>query len=435
MLLVTMLHSVPFDSSLKTDPPPLPDVDHSIKRAKLDDVDSMDSTEILDSISPESLVSALPLSKFVPETPLPAANPAKQDIHMSDGIDAPGPKAPSFKDKLLNSEPIPAEEEEDDLVLKQSDVSIGLNGNVRPQLILLLMTHEHVINQVVGWVRLPKLPARYYHKSIIRSIGSVFGEVIKVDYNTDSGDRGKFARLAVNIVLTKPLISKIQVDGEIIFVEYEGLPMICFNCGRYGHLQDSCPEKMISREGESPDVAIPATHEIPLPKQALQERESVNFGDWMLVQRRPRRTMDKAIKKNTPYDGRIPASISRYEVLNEMDPQVEDRQEPTSLERDHNSAVLVRDTRVPQENNNLKAKSDGPFPLPNPGNGLLSNSRGIKLASGVSLHNMGAKPNPHSVGPTVRLMKEMARELHCNLEGTECAIIPEGVIHNPSSST
>ncbi|KAI9071883.1 hypothetical protein K1719_046156 [Acacia pycnantha] len=105
---------------------------------------------------------------------------------------------------------------------------------------------DHVVNQVIGWIRLPKLPVRYYHKSIIRSIGGVFGEVIKVDYNTDSGDHGKFARIAVVIDLTKPLISKIQVDGELIYVEYEGLPSICFECGRYGHLQGSCPTKMVA---------------------------------------------------------------------------------------------------------------------------------------------------------------------------------------------
>ncbi|KAI9125145.1 hypothetical protein K1719_003761 [Acacia pycnantha] len=97
--------------------------------------------------------------------------------------------------------------------------------------------HNHVINHVMGWIRLPKLPARYYHKSVIRSLGGVFGEVIRVDYNTDSGDRGKFARIAVSLDLIKPLISKIMVDGEIIYVEYEGLPTICFHCGRYGHLK------------------------------------------------------------------------------------------------------------------------------------------------------------------------------------------------------
>ncbi|KAI9086444.1 hypothetical protein K1719_031528 [Acacia pycnantha] len=100
--------------------------------------------------------------------------------------------------------------------------------------------HNHVINHVMGWIRLPKLPARYYHKSVIRSIGGVFGEVIRVDYNTDSGDRGKFARIVVSLDLTKPLISKIMVDGEIIYVEYEGLPTICFHCGRYGHLKEAC---------------------------------------------------------------------------------------------------------------------------------------------------------------------------------------------------
>ncbi|KAI9086215.1 hypothetical protein K1719_031669 [Acacia pycnantha] len=39
---------------------------------------------------------------------------------------------------------------------------------------------DHVVNQVIGWIRLPKLPARYYHKSIIRSIGAVFGDVVRV---------------------------------------------------------------------------------------------------------------------------------------------------------------------------------------------------------------------------------------------------------------
>ncbi|KAK4262167.1 hypothetical protein QN277_027754 [Acacia crassicarpa] len=104
----------------------------------------------------------------------------------------------------------------------------------------------HVINQVVGWVRLPRLPACYYHRNIIRSIESVSGEVIRVDYNMESGDRSKFDRLAVLNDLTKPLTSKIQVDGDLIYMEYEGLPTICVHCGRYGHLNEAFPVKKMN---------------------------------------------------------------------------------------------------------------------------------------------------------------------------------------------
>ncbi|KAI9086815.1 hypothetical protein K1719_031409 [Acacia pycnantha] len=187
-------------------------------------------------------------------------------------------------------------------------------------------TLEHVINHVMRWIRLPKLPARYYHKSIIRSIGSVFGEVIRVDYNTDSGDRGKFSRLAVSIDLTKPLISKIQVDGEIIFVEYEGLPTICFHCGRYGHLQISCPRKMPVAPESSPAIANPSPTDVRDPIPTQPERDSINFGEWMVVQRKPRRTIGRADKKTAIAGGKIVASKSRYEVLNDVEILEEEKQ-------------------------------------------------------------------------------------------------------------
>lgn len=100
---------------------------------------------------------------------------------------------------------------------------------------------HHSISRIVTWVRLPKLPIRYYQHEVLTSIGNVLGEVIKVDYNTASGDRGRFARLAVILDLSKPLTSKLQINGEIIYIEYEGLPSICFACGCYGHSRDACP--------------------------------------------------------------------------------------------------------------------------------------------------------------------------------------------------
>lgn len=40
--------------------------------------------------------------------------------------------------------------------------------------------------------------------------------------------------------LDQPLIFKDLVDGDIQRVEYESLPTVCFNCGRYGHVKELC---------------------------------------------------------------------------------------------------------------------------------------------------------------------------------------------------
>ncbi|XP_028752881.1 uncharacterized protein LOC114712468 [Neltuma alba] len=71
------------------------------------------------------------------------------------------------------------------------------------------------IKQVYGWVRLLGLPYHYYHKSILRAIGEVIGTILKVNYNTAGVDKARFAQLVVKIDPTKPLVSKIKLDGTM----------------------------------------------------------------------------------------------------------------------------------------------------------------------------------------------------------------------------
>lgn len=134
---------------------------------------------------------------------------------------------------------------------------------------------DHSINHVVGWVRLPMLPIRYYHKHVVRAIGDMLGQVVRVDYNTEAGERGRFARITVIIDLCKPLVSKIVVDDRTIFIEYEGLPTICYHCGLYGHLSESCPKKC------TPDQAAPPQPPPPRPREEADDREISEFGAWM----------------------------------------------------------------------------------------------------------------------------------------------------------
>ncbi|KAK8555205.1 hypothetical protein V6N12_009358 [Hibiscus sabdariffa] len=78
--------------------------------------------------------------------------------------------------------------------------------------------------KIWSWIRLPGLPATLYKKSLITAIGECIGPVIKIDYQTESGHRGCFARMAVKVDLRKPLISKLIINGNVQIVEYESLP-------------------------------------------------------------------------------------------------------------------------------------------------------------------------------------------------------------------
>ncbi|KAI9093683.1 hypothetical protein K1719_027132 [Acacia pycnantha] len=287
---------------------------------------------------------------------------------------------------------------------------------------------EHVIDQIVGWIRLPKLPVRYYHKNIIRSIGSVFGDVIRVDYNTDSGDRGKFARLAVNIDLTKPLTSRIQVDGELILVEYEGLPSICFNCGRYGHLKEACPMNLASTGGVQPEnSSAPAQKEGSVVTDMLPG-ENADFGEWMQqlpiapdkgyplpipdasFQKKKGKELKGTPKSNPNSSHKQPQPTKPNQdcVFNSTHYATR----ATSLDTNYNSAVLVNDPRLPRYRQEAQVPFDGPIQQPNLGNDPFSKSRGFKLASGVTIHNLGAKPNLHVAGPSTHYMKDVARQVN-----------------------
>ncbi|MBA0785572.1 hypothetical protein Gotri_025443, partial [Gossypium trilobum] len=44
--------------------------------------------------------------------------------------------------------------------------------------------------------------------------------------------------MAIKINLHSSLISKIKIADQIQCVEYEGVPNVCFDCGRYGHVKE-----------------------------------------------------------------------------------------------------------------------------------------------------------------------------------------------------
>lgn len=91
------------------------------------------------------------------------------------------------------------------------------------------------------WVRLSNIPVNLYHKSILMGIAKGLGKPLKVDATTLNFERARFARVCVEVNLSKPLKGSVIINGERFFVAYEGLTNICSKCGIYGHLVHSCP--------------------------------------------------------------------------------------------------------------------------------------------------------------------------------------------------
>ncbi|KAI9118163.1 hypothetical protein K1719_010495 [Acacia pycnantha] len=88
------------------------------------------------------------------------------------------------------------------------------------------------IDSVVAWVRFPDLPAPLFDKKFLMNLGNSIGRAIRLDIHTAQRARGKFARMCVELDLTKPLVPEFNVEGEVLSVVYESLGMLCNKCGR-----------------------------------------------------------------------------------------------------------------------------------------------------------------------------------------------------------
>ncbi|XVF67807.1 hypothetical protein PTKIN_Ptkin10aG0151500 [Pterospermum kingtungense] len=146
--------------------------------------------------------------------------------------------------------------------------------------------------KMLVWVRLPCLPIEYYDQDFLLKVGSKIGRPIRIDQATSLVSRGKFVRLCVEVDITKPLLSKFKLRRRVRRIEYEGMHLVCFNCGIYGHRQEDCPnlreednQKGKLEKGEnSGSGAVQNGIEQPVIKEVPVNPEIIdNYGPWMLA--------------------------------------------------------------------------------------------------------------------------------------------------------
>jgi len=80
------------------------------------------------------------------------------------------------------------------------------------------------------------------------------GVLLKLDHNTLYRLKGKFARVYINIDITKPLPRSLSIthkDGCLrVPLIYEGLHEVCPLCGGKSHLLEACPKLPITKKVE-----------------------------------------------------------------------------------------------------------------------------------------------------------------------------------------
>lgn len=138
-----------------------------------------------------------------------------------------------------------------------------------------------IIKKTLVWVRFPVLNLLYYDESVLLGIASVIGKPIRVDQNTLKVERGRFARICVEIDLSLPVVGRFWLDDHCYRVEYEGLHLICSTCGCYSHVARNC-EGLQQQESQDTITEDPPVQIDPLSLDQPDSIASIVFDNQCL---------------------------------------------------------------------------------------------------------------------------------------------------------
>ena len=227
--------------------------------------------------------------------------------------------------------------EDYDHVMLNGPWMIGDNYLVIREWVPNFVPEEDHITKLTAWVRVPKLSVEYFNRHfLLHKIGHKIGRVLKIDSTTENVERGQYTRMCVEVDLTKPLLSKFRLNGKVWGIQYEGLKMICFHCGRQGHKEDNCElNKRAQQEDTSPNSELSRAQ-----INAVPDYQDKAYGSWMLVKKPTRRSNNRNQRSGTRVHGqgesepgslRVAPASNRSNPNREAVPHMEtSRQDPQS---------------------------------------------------------------------------------------------------------
>ncbi|CAL1359965.1 unnamed protein product [Linum trigynum] len=213
--------------------------------------------------------------------------------------------------------------------------------------------YEHEISSTVVWARLLELPIQYFHQEAVMKIGRRMGKPIRIDAATRTKARSDYARVCVQVDLTKPLLSQFTINGKKYFIQYEGLDKICLSCGTYSEL-GACPCTKTSTPME--DDSHVGVNQTPVDEP---QRDAL-YGDWMIAKRKPRQPNREQSTRTHKEGGHLPLGKgqsrnpvqgSRFDVLRGDDMQENSVDQPAPV------GGVALEGEIPNTHVKLKNKS------------------------------------------------------------------------------
>lgn len=119
----------------------------------------------------------------------------------------------------------------------------GLNLVLRPW-IPMFNPYTAPITHVDQWVTITRLPQEFWEETKLASLMSGVGVFLKVNESTLKWEKGKFARVFLNVYVTKPLRGTLTIHTSVAIlhlpISYEGLHEVCAICGNTAHALEAC---------------------------------------------------------------------------------------------------------------------------------------------------------------------------------------------------
>ncbi|XVF84570.1 hypothetical protein PTKIN_Ptkin17bG0047600 [Pterospermum kingtungense] len=204
------------------------------------------------------------------------------------------------------------------------------------------------ISKLAVWVRFLNLPIEYYDQEFLLKIGCRIGNPLRVDMTTITAVRGRFARLCVEIDLSKLLLTKFRVRRRVRRIEFEVIHVICLQCEMYGHRKEEC-----IMHGDRPEGCLKVTEAPVVDERNFPESEVTEaYGKWMLVRKQSKKK-GKVVERGVEGVTKFPADGqgSRFSILNELFGDLEE--ENPRVMKSPNGVI---DSRVLRGNFHMKSE-------------------------------------------------------------------------------